>query len=880
MSSLPIQALFSPLQQALGNHSQIILEAPTGAGKSTALPLAMLQWPQISGKILMLEPRRVAARSVAHFIAQSLGEKVGDRVGYRVRGETKVSANTRLEIVTEGILTRMIQQDPELDGIEVIIFDEIHERHLPTDLGLALALEVQDSLREDLKIIAMSATLSGLPLDKLMPNAATLVSEGRSFAVETVYRPVIGQMQWLTHLCQVVIDSVSGKDTVPNEYQQGSVLVFLPGKGEINQLQRLLSQRLNQSEFLICPLFGDLSPAEQDKAISPAPKGYRKIVIATNVAESSLTIDGITIVIDSGYKREASFNPRTGVSRLALKRISQASSIQRAGRAGRLQKGCCVRLWGQEEQSRMMVADAPEIIQSELTSMAFDCAYWGVNDIESLPLLTKPPQIHQQVAWQLLSKLELVDDNGKITPQGQAAYLLGCHPRLAHMLLTSQTLAKNHNQSDLVLLACLLAAVLEARGLPKKGTDINQYLSLATQGLMGRQVSKWQRALGAKGDAKQVARDAASRDISLLLALAYPDRIAKARGKQGFALSNGTGVTIEAEDALANQQWLVVADFQETQGRTAGRVYLASVINPEHFQQELSFLTNEVRVCQWDETKGRFFAEKQTRVGEIIINRAMETNVDAKLIQQALLSHIRDKGLSIFNLDDTFQQLQFRVQLAQQFTPQYDWPMLDDVSLLASLEHWLAPYLIDVNSIAKLKKVDTFGHIKNQLTWQQQQTLNELLPTHWQMATGTRAPIEYQLLPDTAASIKSDDRGDVDTDKVTDSEVADNQVTDNAVINHKKVTGRALLKVRLQEALGLSESPKLLQGKLIVTMELLSPAQRPIAVTADLASFWQGPYVEVKKEMRGRYPRHLWPDDPINTTATKFTKKKTPGLNS
>ncbi|PMG43587.1 ATP-dependent helicase HrpB [Shewanella sp. 10N.286.52.B9] len=868
MSSLPIQALFAPLQQALGDHSQIILEAPTGAGKSTALPLAMLQWPQISGKILMLEPRRVAARSVAQFIAKSLGEKVGERVGYRVRGESRVGANTRLEIVTEGILTRMIQQDPELEGIEVIIFDEIHERHLPTDLGLALALEVQDSLREDLKIIAMSATLSGLPLSQLMPDAATLVSQGRSFDVETLYRPVMGQVQWLSHLSQVVIDSVSSSNTVPSDYQHGSVLVFLPGKGEINQLQRLLSQRLDPNEFLLCPLYGDLSPAEQDKAISPAPSGKRKIVIATNVAESSLTIDGITIVIDSGYKREASFNPRTGVSRLSLRRISQASSIQRAGRAGRLQKGCCVRLWGQEEQSRMMVADAPEITQSELTSMAFDCAYWGVSDIESLPLLTKPPAIHQQVAWQLLAKLELVDEQHKITAQGQAAYELGCHPRLAHMLLTSQALAKSQQQADLVLLACLLAAVLEARGLPKKGADISQYLGLATQGQMATQVNKWQRALSAKGDIKQVARDAASRDISLLLALAYPDRIAKARGKLGFALSNGTGVTIDAEDAMANQAWLVVADFQETQGRNAGGVYLAAAINPEHFQQELKFLTHEVKICQWDETKGRFFAEKQTRVGEVIIQRAQETQVDNKLIQQALLSHIRAKGLTVLDLGESFLQLQYRLKLAQQFAPQHDWPNLDDASLLASLEQWLAPYLAEVNSIAKLQKLDTFGHVKNLLTWQQQQTLNELLPTHWQMATGTRAPIEYQVVA--AQAVESEADGS-DSDKQS--------MENDAADSNKAVSGRALLKVRLQEALGLSQSPLLLHGKLTVTMELLSPAQRPIAVTADLASFWQGPYIEVKKEMRGRYPRHLWPDDPVNTTATKFTKKKTPGLN-
>ncbi|MCL1066108.1 ATP-dependent helicase HrpB [Shewanella olleyana] len=866
MSSLPIQALFAPLQQALSDHCQIILEAPTGAGKSTALPMAMLQWPQVDGKILMLEPRRVAARSVAHFIAHSLGEKVGESVGYRVRGETKVSANTRLEIVTEGILTRMIQQDPELTGIEVIIFDEIHERHLPTDLGLALALEVQESLRDDLKLIAMSATLSGLPLQQLMPDAAVLVSEGRSFEVEKVYRPVPGQQAWLEYLANVITDCVKADSSiVPVQYQQGSVLTFLPGKGEINKLQRLLSQKLDTQAFMLCPLYGDLTPAEQDKAIAAAPAGKRKIVIATNVAESSLTIDGITIVVDSGYKREASFNPRTGVSRLSLKRISQASSIQRAGRAGRLAPGCCVRLWGQEEQSRLAKTEQPEISLSELTSMALDCAYWGVADIESLPLLTAPPAIHQQVAWQLLSQLALVDAQHKITQQGKAAYELGCHPRLAHMLLQSKVMANAQQQPDLVTLACMLAAVLEARGLPKKGADISQYIALSTQGLMASQVRKWQKILSVTGDVKHIARDAASRDISSLLALAFPDRIAKARGKHGFQLSNGTGVTIDIEDNMSTHDWLVVADFQESQGRNAGRVYLAAPINPDHIRHDLDFLISEHKVCEWDEVKGRFFAEKQQKIGDIVVSKSLETNVDSALIVQALIHHIQQKGLSILNLDERFVQLQYRLKLAQVYAPEHDWPVIDSAHLLATLSQWLAPYLVEVNSIAKLQKMDILSHIKNLLTWSQQQTLNELLPTHWKMATGTSAPITYKL----------DEVVDSNTDK--DANNTSNNTSNNDDLA-SDIQCRALLSVRLQEALGLSQSPLLLNGKLVVTMELLSPAQRPIAVTADLASFWQGPYVEVKKEMRGRYPRHLWPDDPANTTATKFTKKKTPGL--
>ncbi|MGS0727536.1 ATP-dependent helicase HrpB, partial [Shewanella sp. 0m-11] len=362
---------------------------------STALPLDMLDWPEISGKILMLEPRRVAARNVAQFIAKQRGGELGKEVGYRVKGDSRVSANTRLEIVTEGILTRMIQQDPELTGIDMVIFDEIHERHLTTDLGLALALEIQASFREDLKILAMSATLSGLPLAKLMPEAIMLNSEGRSFPVEHSYSSVPSQGHWLDHMAKVIINSL-------NEHSQGSLLAFLPGQGEINRLHTMLSARLDPKTIIICPLYGSLSAKAQDLAIAPAPSGMRKVVLATNVAESSLTIEGITQVIDSGYKRQARFNPKTGVTRLSLKRISQASAAQRAGRAGRLMAGFCTRLWSQEEHGRLLKADEPEIVHSDLLSMVLDGAYWGVKSLGELPMLTPPSVANENVSWHLL----------------------------------------------------------------------------------------------------------------------------------------------------------------------------------------------------------------------------------------------------------------------------------------------------------------------------------------------------------------------------------------------------------------------------------------------------------------------------------------------
>ena len=806
----------------------MILEAPTGAGKSTALPLAMLDWPEIRGRILMLEPRRVAARSVAHYIASCRQQSVGQEVGYRVRGESKVSSNTRLEIVTEGILTRMIQQDPELTGVEMIIFDEIHERHLTTDLGLALALEVQSSLRDDLKILAMSATLSGLALGELMPAAAILQSEGRSFPVDLEYRPVPSQQQWLEHLCRCVLELAITASLTPHN----DVLVFLPGKAEILKSAQYLDERLDNAAFLICPLYGELSGAEQDNAIRASQEGKRKIVLSTNVAESSLTIEGIGFVVDSGYKRQASFNPKTGVTRLSLKRISQASATQRAGRAGRLAAGVCIRLWSQEEQGRMLKADEPEICQADLVSMAHDCAYWGAKSFSDMMLLTLPPSVNETLAWQLLQRLGMVDAQNKLTSHGKAAYELGCHPRLAHMLLV----AKSLNETELGSLACLLAGILEARGLPRKGADMLNYLHFACQGQAGQQAKQWQKKLGLTADLAKVATHAHHSDVGLLLALAYPDRIAKARGVEGYQLANGTGVVLAAEDALSQTPWLVVADFQETEGRNAGRIYLAAKLEPNLFDGALKSLLELSEQCGWDEAKGRVVAERQFKIGQIVIKSEVIAKPDRPQIIAALLNYIRQQGLQILNWNANLEQFQSRIQLARTLDANADWPDLSDAALLASLEIWLAPYLENVNNLLQLQKLDCFSFVANQLGWQQQQALDALLPTSWPLATGTAAPIVYEA------------------------------------------SGRALLRVRLQETFGMAQSPMLAQGKLKVTMELLSPAQRPLALTADLASFWQGPYVEVKKEMRGRYPKHLWPDDPANTLPTKFTKKKTLGL--
>ncbi|MBT1443787.1 ATP-dependent helicase HrpB [Shewanella sp. JM162201] len=833
MNSLPVCDLFDDLKSALNTHNQLILEAPTGAGKSTALPLALLDWPEISGRIVMLEPRRVAARSVARFIASQRGSALGGEVGYRVRGDSKVSKDTRLEVVTEGILTRMIQDDPELSGVGLIIFDEIHERHLTTDLGLALALEVQAGLRDDLKIMAMSATLSGLPLHELMPQAAMLRSEGRSYPV-TVEYAAAGGADYLEQMGRVLLELASGKRELPPDIAPGTVLAFLPGKAEIERVAGFLRERLSEQAFAICPLYGELDAKAQDLALGKDAQGRRKLVLATNVAESSLTIDGVTQVVDSGLVRQASFNPRSGVTRLGLKRISQASAIQRAGRAGRLAPGLCIRLWSQDEFERQMKADEPEILRSELVTLALEAAAWGARSFAELKLLSCPPRVNEKLAWALLKDLELVDEQHKLTALGRTAHTLGCHPRLAHMLQKAKLLGVSLNDANLAPLACVLAAILEGRGLPRRGADISQYLLWAQSGEAASQARQWLGKLNLSADLAAVARAAHPHDCGLLLALAYPDRIAMARGKEGFVLANGSGLTVDESDAMALESMLVAADFGEIEGRSAGRLWLGAPLDVRLFDGPLAFLKTERDVSGFDEGRGRFVAERQTQVGQLVLSRQTLAQVPAELRASAWIARLRQKGLGSLNIDEAAEQLRLRVTLAATLLGG-DWPAMDDESLLENLESWLGPYLGEIKSLEQLAKLDLGRILRDSLDWQARTKLDEALPTHYPMATGTRAPIRYEA------------------------------------------DGRAMLRVRLQEAYGMADTPLLADGKLKLTMELLSPAQRPLALTGDLASFWQGPYQDVKKEMRGRYPRHLWPDDPANTLPTKFTKKKTLG---
>ncbi|MBE8168526.1 MAG: ATP-dependent helicase HrpB [Shewanella sp.] len=855
MKSLPINLVLPSLKESFSNASQILIQSPTGSGKSTALPAALLDWPEISGKILMLEPRRVATRSIAEFISKLRGENVGQQVGYRVRGEAKISKHTRLEVVTEGILTRMIQQDPELTGIDVIIFDEVHERHLTTDLGLALALEVQQSLREDLKIILMSATLAQKELKAQLPDAVILQSEGRSFPVDITYSSVKSSStksssiksstthsasRWLDHMGETISKLISSTSSdTKSDDKIGDILAFLPGKAEILRLQSYLEQRISQQSTnkpcIVMPLYGELSHQQQDAALKPYvdEQGQkRKIVLATNVAESSLTIEGIRTVVDSGLKRYASYNPKSGVTRLSLKRISQASATQRSGRAGRLSAGQCIRMWREEDHLRRPEHDEPEIINADLLNMAHNCAYWGARKFNELPLLSQPPAINELKAWELLSNLEFVDGNNKLTYQGKKAYELGCDPRLAHMLLRAQTLITTQG-NQLLILACVLASVLEARGLPRRGCDIQSYLNISHSGLAAKQTKSWLAKFGIQTNIPQVTEQSRWQDIGLLLAFAFPDRIAKNRGNGSFVAAIGIGVVIADEESLSQANFIVIADLQETENKSNAKVYLACQLDPTLLETQLDYLVTSKLHTSWDEQTGRFIAEQQQNIGSIVIKREPIKTLSAEQRTQAIHQQVQNKGLDLFEWSEATKQLQTRIKLAKNLlTEEVQWPDVDAKNLLKTIHKWLAPFVTHITNLKQLTKLDTFQLIFNQLDWQQQQLLNKEFPEKWSLITGTKAPIRY---------------------------------TDD---------GRALMSLKLQEAFGQAQSPSLARGKLLVTMELLSPARRPLAITADLAAFWSGSYEQVKKEMRGRYPKHPWPDDPLQAQATKFTKRK------
>ena len=811
MSQLPIHELLPQIAQACQTSGQLILQASPGAGKSTVVPLFLLQQLSGSGRIIMLEPRRLAARNIALYLAQQLGEPVGQQVGYRVRGEQKTSKATRLEIVTEGILTRMLQHDPELSGIDLLIFDEFHERSLQADTALAFALESQAALRPDLKILVMSATLEGLPLQQLLPEAALLSCPGRAYPISYHYRPVNRQQPLVPQWGSVVLDAVQNEN--------GSLLVFLPGAGEIDRLAEWLQSRL-PAEIAVLPLYGRLPFAEQQRAILPCTAGKRKIVLTTNVAETSLTIEGIHVVIDSGLERRSSFDLKSGVTRLETRQIAKASATQRAGRAGRLGPGVCYRLWNEEQQDRLDEQSPAEILRSDLASLLLEAALWG-SAPEDLLLLDKPPAPALAAGRQLLQWLDVFDEQNHLTAKGRQLALLPCEPRMGHLLSGAQVLEQQGHQG-LLAAACYLVALQEERVL---GNDpVSVQLQRLSHSLRPAAQRWWQRM---QGDGALPACPVAETDI--LAAMAWPDRIARKSGELRYQLANGQRADLVPDHPCQGKEWLVAVSLQQTdQGL---RIFTAEPLDISALEKTEPQLFREETYLGWDSKEERVRAEKQFRLGAIILKRQPLTDLSAEQKAQCLLEGIRVHGLSCLPWNTDSEQWLQRWRCAAEWLPELALPAADDVTLLAGLEQWLLPHLDGLSRLEELKRLSLLTILRGCLSWPQQQKLDELLPVYFTAPTGSRIALRYEA-------------------------------------------GRSpVLAVRIQEMFGQSETPKVANGKVALQIELLSPAKRPLQITQDLVAFWQGAYSEVKKEGKGRYPKHYWPDDPLQAMPTKTVKR-------
>ncbi|MEB5613516.1 ATP-dependent helicase HrpB [Serratia marcescens] len=810
MSSLPVSAVLDELLAALQSAPQVLLHAPTGAGKSTWLPLQILAKAGLPGRIIMLEPRRLAAKNVAYRLAQQLGEEPGQTVGYRMRAESKSGPQTRLEVVTEGILTRMLQQDAELQGVSLVILDEFHERSLQADLALALLLDVQQGLRDDLKLLIMSATLDNARLSQLLPEAPVVVSEGRSFPVERLYQPLASH--------QRLEDGVAAAVKRLLAEQPGSLLLFLPGVAEINRVLERLTGEV-ESDTDLCPLYGALPLAQQQKAIQPAAPGRRKVVLATNIAETSLTIEGIRLVVDSGLERVARYDVRNGLTRLATQRISQASMVQRAGRAGRLEPGLCWHLFVKEQAERAAEHAEPDILQSDLTGFWLELLQWGCHDPAQLTWLDAPPAAALAAARALLRRLGATDDGDKLTAPGRQMAALGCEPRLAAMLVAGATLS-----ADGLAAAALLAALLEE---PPRGgqMDIGYWLS--------RPQANWRQR--AAQLAKRLPQRAGQVDVELaprLLASAFADRIAQRRGQDGrYLLANGMGAAMNQDEALSRAPWLIVPSLLQGHNSPDARILLALPVDIEALAAQLPAMVMQRTAVEWDEEKGTLRAWKRQQIGRLTLRAQPLAKPADEELQQVLLDWVRAQGLAVLNWEGAAEQLRVRLQCAQAWLPEAEWPAMDEEPLLAALDQWLLPSLNGVRDLRGLKQVNIAEALSRLLDWQQKQRLDNALPTHYTVPTGSRLPIRYEAGKPPA------------------------------------------LAVRLQEMFGEQRSPMLAEGRIPVVLELLSPAHRPLQITGDLAAFWQGAYREVQKEMKGRYPKHVWPDDPATAVPTRRTKK-------
>ncbi|TDT52155.1 ATP-dependent helicase HrpB [Enterobacter sp. AG5470] len=807
MSLLPVAAVLPDILSALQRAPQVLLSAPTGAGKSTWLPLQLLQQGAIEGRILLLEPRRLAARNVAQRLAELLNEKPGETVGYRMRAESCVGPNTRLEVVTEGILTRLIQHDPELSGVGLVILDEFHERSLQADLALALLLDVQQGLRDDLKLLVMSATLDNARLQALLPDAPVVVSQGRSWPVEQRFQALPAHQRFDEAVAQAAAELLRS--------EPGSLLLFLPGVGEILRVQEQLASRVG-NDVVLCPLYGALPLSEQRKAILLPPTGQRKVVLATNIAETSLTIEGIRLVVDSAQERVARFDPRTGLTRLITQRISVASMTQRAGRAGRLEPGICLHLLGKDQAERAAAQSSPEILNSDLSGLLMELLLWGCQDPARLNWLDMPPEVNLAAARNLLKQLQALDE-GRLTASGRKMAALGSDPRLAAMLASAKG-------DDEIATAAKLAAILEEP--PRAG---NSDLSTA----FARQQANWQqRARQLARRLKSQAGEPDSDALAPLLASAFADRIARRRGQQGrYQLANGMGATLDADDALGRHEWLIAPLLLQGGQSPDARILLALPLDIDALIARCPHLLQQSDTVEWDDAQGTLKAFRRSQIGQLTVKVQPLAKPSEEELHLAMLNGIRDKGLRVLNWTPEAEQLRLRLHCAAKWLPEQTWPAVDDASLLDSLEQWLLPHMGGIRSLRDLNALDVTQALQTLLPWSLRQRLDSELPGHYTVPTGSRIAIRYH--------------------------------EDNPPV----------LAVRIQEMFGEATTPTIAQGRVALVLELLSPAQRPLQITRDLAAFWAGSWRDVQKEMKGRYPKHVWPDDPANTAPTRRTKK-------
>ncbi|HUY84835.1 MAG TPA: ATP-dependent helicase HrpB [Steroidobacteraceae bacterium] len=835
LPELPIREVLPAIVRALDRSSRLLVEAPPGAGKSTIVPLALLEASWLADrKIVMLEPRRLAARAIASRIAQLLGEHVGERAGFRTRLESRTSRATRIEVVTEGILTRMIQDDAALNGCGCVVFDEFHERSVHADLGLALALEVQDNLRPDLRLIVMSATLAASPLARLLGGPAVVSAAGRQFAVDTHYLARRAELSIEQQTARTLAAAFAAED--------GDALCFLPGAPEIRRVARLLGEIALPPGTRVLPLFGELDPASQDAALAPAQPGSRKIVLATSIAETSITIDGVRIVVDCGLSRRSEFDPATGMSGLATVKVSQAQADQRRGRAGRTAPGTCYRLWSEAAHAALAPHADAQILREDLAPLALELALWGATDAAALRWLDPPPPAHLAQARDLLRRLEAIDVDGRISAHGRAIARLGAHPRLAHMLERSVAMRACGLACDL---AAILAERVVLRGPPGvRDADIrNSLAALADRdtslrhGFSIDERARWTASRAAARWRRQLrcGRDEVDRDRAAgpLLALAYPDRVARSRGDGGrYLLANGRGATFAGPQALAKAPFLVAAVLDGAEREA--RIQVAAPIDLADLERWFAAQIEEHSEVRWDRRRVAVCARRERRLGALVLQSAEIADGDPGAVLAAMIAGIRDLGIGTLAWTPPLRQWQARVALLRRLAvaaPE-QWPDLGDEALAATLEDWAAPWFAACTRREHCARVDLASALESRLTHAQRTVLAREAPTHLRVPSGSNVPIDYL-------------DGDVPT-----------------------------VSVRLQELFGMTTTPSVAAGRMPLLLKLLSPAGRPVQVTRDLVSFWNHTYHEVRKDLKGRYPKHYWPEDPHHAQPTRRVRPR------